>query len=169
MTDSHRRLILLFTGILCFSSIAFSYFYLEKTLYLNPCPLCIMQRIAFALIGLMFILDAALWPQGTVGAVLMKTGKYLSIFFGIGLAARHLYIQSLPEGEVPACGLDFYGLMENTPFFSGIAQAMMGTGNCATKDTWPLEGMFALTIPTWSMILFVALLFICIISERPRG
>lgn len=168
MTDSTRRLILLLAGLGCFASIAFSYFYLEKTLYLSPCPLCIMQRIAFALIGLMFLLDAALWPQGTVGSVVMKIGKYLSIFFGIGLAARHLHIQSLPEGEVPACGLDFYGLMENTPFFSGLAKAMMGTGDCATKDTWPLEGMFALTIPTWSMILFIALLLACIVSERRR-
>lgn len=91
----------------CFASVAFSYFYLEKTLYLNPCPLCMMQRLAFILVGIMFVLDAALWPQGTVGRVLMKSGKYLSIFFGVGLAARHLYIQSLPADQVPACGLDF--------------------------------------------------------------
>lgn len=169
MTDTTRRRILLIAGLVCFASIAFAYFYLEKTLYLSPCPLCIMQRIAFALVGIMFILDAALWPQGKIGSVLMKTGKYLSIFFGIGLAARHLYIQSLPADQVPSCGLDFYGLMENSPFFSGIAQAMMGTGNCATQDTWPLQGMFAMTIPTWSMILFIALLLICIISERRRS
>ena len=168
MTDFHRRLGLLFAGLGCFASVAFSYFYLEKTLYLNPCPLCMMQRLAFILVGIMFLLDAALWPQGTVGRVLMKTGKYLSIFFGVGLAARHLYIQSLPADQVPACGLDFYGLMEKNSVFSGLFKAMQGDGDCAVKDTWPLEGMFALTIPTWSMILFIALLLVCIITERPK-
>lgn len=168
MNDFHRRLGLFLAGLGCFAAIAFAYFYLEKTLYLNPCPLCMMQRLAFALIGFMFILDAALWPQGTVGRVLMKTGKYLAIFFGAGLAARHLYIQSLPADKVPACGLDFYGLMESNSFFAGIFKAMQGDGDCAVKDTWPLEGMFALTIPTWSMILFIGLLLICIVCERKR-
>ena len=168
MTDFHRRLGLLLAGLGCFTSVAFSYFYLEKTLYLNPCPLCMMQRLAFILVGIMFVLDAALWPQGTVGRVLMKSGKYLSIFFGVGLAARHLYIQSLPADQVPACGLDFYGLMEKNSVFSGLFKAMQGDGDCAVKDTWPLEGMFALTIPTWSMILFIALLLVCIITERPK-
>lgn len=168
MTDTFRRSLLLFAGLCCFGAVAFAYFYLEKTLYLNPCPLCMMQRLAFVLIGTMFILDALVWPQGAVGAWLMRIGKYLSIFFGIALAARHLYIQNLPADKVPACGLDFYGLMDSNSLFAGLFKAMQGDGDCAVQDTWPLEGMFALTIPTWSMILYIALLFGCILSERAR-
>lgn len=169
MTDFQRRSLLFFAGLCCFGSIAFAYYYLEKTLYLNPCPLCMMQRLAFALIGIMFILDALFWPKSTVGIVIMKIGKYLSIFFGIGLAARHLYIQGLPAEDTPACGMDFYGLMESNSIFAGLFKAMQGDGDCAVKDTWPLEGMFAMTIPTWSMILYIALLLGCIVCERRRA
>ena len=145
-------------GLGCFGAIAFAYFYLENTLFLNPCPLCMMQRLAFGLAGLAFLLDALLAPRGTVGRWLIRLFKRLSIFFGMGLAARHLYIQSLPPDQVPACGLDFYALMKRNELFSGLWQAMQGDGDCATKDLF-----WGLSIPLWSMILFVGLLLLTVL------
>jgi len=54
--------VLAVSGLASWASIAFAYYYLEKTLYLTPCNLCMMQRLAFALIGFFFLLDAIFWP-----------------------------------------------------------------------------------------------------------
>ena len=163
-TDTHRRLTLAVCGLASWASIAFAYYYLEKTLYLTPCNLCMMQRLAFALIGFFCLLDAIFWPQRPVARYLMRLFKYLSVFFGIGLAARHLYIQSLPPDQVPACGFDFYTMMEKAPsVFHGFLKAMQGDGDCAIRDT-----VFGLRIPVWSMILFIGLLFVCIFCERSK-
>lgn len=163
MNDKNKRLTLFAAAIVSWLMIAFSYFYLEKTLYLNPCPLCMMQRLAFVLIGIMFLLQAVWWPLSGAGLVVMKTLKYLSIFFGIGLAARHIQIQNLPAGEAPACGLDFYGVMEQNGFLRGLWQSMQGTGDCTTRDLF-----MGLTIPTWSMTLFIALLLLAIFTDPKR-
>ncbi|MDO4643858.1 MAG: disulfide bond formation protein B [Cardiobacteriaceae bacterium] len=174
ITDTHRRLALTISGLGAWASIAFAYYYLEKTLYLTPCNLCMMQRLAFALIGFFFLLDAACWPRSTVGRYLLRLFKYLSIFFGIGLAARHLYIQSLPAEEVPACGFDFYTMMDKSPtIFHGLLKAMHGDGDCAVPDTvfqgtMLQNSLLDLRIPVWSMILFVGLLLICVLCERPK-
>ena len=162
-TNTHRRIALAFCGLASWASIAFSYFYLEKTLYLMPCNLCMMQRLAFALIGFFFLLDAICWPSQSVACFFMRLFKYLSILFGIGLAARHLYIQSLPIDQVPACGFDFYGTLDQNGIWAGLFKAMQGDGDCATRDM-----VFGLRIPVWSMMLFTGLLLVCVICERNK-
>ena len=163
-TDTHRRIVLAVSGLASWASIAFAYYYLEKTLYLTPCNLCMMQRLAFALIGFFFLLDAIFWPTYPAARFLMRLFKYLSVFFGIGLAARHLYIQSLPPDQVPACGFDFYTMMDRAPnVFKGLIEAMHGDGDCAIPDTF-----LGLRIPVWSMILFIGLLVICVVCERAK-
>ena len=93
----------------------------------------------------------------------MRLGKYLSIFFGIGLAARHLYIQSLPADQVPTCGFDFYATLDKNGFWGGLLTAMQGDGDCATRDLF-----LGLRIPVWSMMLFIGLLLVCAICERNK-
>jgi disulfide bond formation protein B (disulfide oxidoreductase) len=165
-TDTHRRIALAVSGLASWASIAFAYYYLEKTLYLTPCNLCMVQRLAFALIGFFFLLDAVCWPSRPAARFLMRLFKYLSVFFGIGLAARHLYIQSLPPDQAPtSCGFDFYTMMEKAPsIFHGLAEAMRGDGDCAIPDTF-----LGLRIPVWSMILFVGLLVVCVVCERAKA
>ena len=164
LTDKHRRLVLATCGLAAWGSIAFAYFYLERTLWLTPCNLCMMQRLAFGLIGFFFLLDAICWPSQPVARFLLRLCKYFSIFFGIGLAARHLYIQSLPADKVPACGFDFYTMMDRAPnVFKGLIEAMHGDGDCAIPDTF-----LGLRIPVWSMILFIGLLVICVVCERAK-
>lgn len=158
MSDKTKRFVLIVSGLGSWALILFAWLYLEKTLYLAPCPLCMMQRVAFFLVGLMFIIEAVCWPHRPVTRYLVLLGKYAAIFFGIGLAARHLWIQSLPPDEVPACGLDFWGTLNHNGFLAGIAKSMQGTGDCAVPDKF-----LFFTIPMWSMAAFIGLLLIAII------
>lgn len=163
MLDYHKRLLLAFSALVSWSLIFFAWWYLENTLYLPPCPLCMMQRVAFALIGLAFLVEAIFWPQKPVARTLSKLFIYLSIFFGIGLAARHLYIQSLPPDQIPTCGFDFWGTLSQNGFWAGIWQSMQGTGDCATVDKF-----MGFAIPMWSMIAYIGLLFIAIICGKDK-
>jgi Disulfide bond formation protein DsbB len=62
----------------CFGLLGFGLVYLQGVLYLLPCPLCVMQRIAFLLAGFL-ALAAAVQNPGRLG---------LRIYGGlIGLAA----------------------------------------------------------------------------------
>lgn len=158
----NRRWVLGASGLACWAAVAFAYFYLERTLYMVPCPLCMMQRLAFGLIGLAFLVEAIANPKSALGYRLARIFTFLSIGFGMALAARHIHIQNLPAGEAPKCGLDFYGLVEKD-WFSGLWQAMQGTGDCATRDLF-----WGLTLPTWSMMLFVGLLLIAVLCGKPR-
>ena len=95
-----KKVLLLIFGF-CVVLIAVAYF-MEYQMGLEPCPMCIIQRIAIALTGL-----AAL-----IGYFHDRWFKFyfsLTTVFSIAGAAsaiRHLYLQSLPEDQVPFCGPD---------------------------------------------------------------
>lgn len=161
MSDKMKRFVLALSGLMSWALILFAWLYLEKVLYLAPCPLCMMQRVAFFLIGLMFIIEAICWPQRPMTRFITMLLKYAAIFFGIGLAARHLWIQSLPADKVPACGLDFWGTLHTNGFLAGIAKSMQGTGDCAVPDKF-----LWFTIPTWSMAAFIGFLLIAVVFGR---
>lgn len=163
MTDQQKRLVLFVSGLGAWGLILFAWLYLEKTLYLAPCPLCMMQRVAFAIAGSFMILEAIFWPTHTVSRNLLMLGKYAGIFLGLGLCARHLHIQSLPPSEVPACGFDFWGTLDKNGFWSGILKSMQGTGDCAVVDTF-----LGLSIPLWSLMAFIGLLAIAVVFGNPR-
>ncbi len=145
-----RRACNLYAGIGCFVLIAIAYFYMENHLYLNPCPLCYAQRIAFAILGLFFLLAAA-FPGGSVGGKIHGIWLFLLAAGGAALSIRHLYLQNQPKGSVPSCGQDFYALVENTPLAETVATMLTGTGECGDV----LWTMLGLSIPGWALIGFI--------------
>ena len=86
----------------CAGLLAYAY-YAEFVLHLAPCPLCIFQRVGILSIGLVFLIAAAHDPVGWARRVYASLLALSALATG-GVAVRHRYIQSLPEGSVPACG-----------------------------------------------------------------
>jgi disulfide bond formation protein DsbB len=96
------------TGFLiCAGLLAFA-FYVQFQQHLEPCPLCVFQRIGIAAVGLVFLLAALHNPTGK-GAWSYGVLIDACALATIAVALRHVYIQHLPEGSVPVCGasLDF--------------------------------------------------------------
>ena len=114
---------------------------------LDPCPLCIFQRIAFILMGVVFLIAFLHNPKGTgmriYGALTTVVG-----LAGITIAARHVWLQNAPEDQVPECGpgLDF--MVEVLPFHVMLEKVFMGSGECA-EVSWTFLG---LSMPAWSLI-----------------
>ena len=136
---------------ICAGLLAFG-LYLQHVDGQEPCPLCIFQRVAFIALGAVF-LAAAIHGPGRTGAIVYAVIGGIAAATGAGLAARHVWLQSLPADQVPACGPGLAYMMEQFPLMRMLQSVLSGPGECAEAD-WRFLG---LTIAGWSLLWFVVL------------
>jgi disulfide bond formation protein DsbB len=142
-----------FLGFLvCAALLGYAYF-AQYSLHLEPCPLCIFQRVGVFATGVVFLIaavhDPIAWGR-RVYALLIA----LAALATAGVAAKHLYIQSLPPDAVPACGASLAYMMKIFSLGEVITKVLTGSGECA-KITWTFLGM---SMPGWVLIAALALL-----------
>lgn len=126
--------------------------YAQFVLHLEPCPLCIFQRVGVAALGALFLIAGLHAPRGW-GARVYGVLIALAALATMGIAARHVYIQHLPEGAVPACGAGLDYLLRVFPVVDVIRKVLTGSGECA-KITWTF---LTLSMPTWVLLSSAAL------------
>ncbi|MBT8083054.1 MAG: disulfide bond formation protein B, partial [Gammaproteobacteria bacterium] len=141
-----RRVLNLAGFLACAGMMGFA-LYAQYVLYLDPCPLCVFQRIATILVGVGFLV-AALHNPGRIGARVYGVLIALFAAFGVGVAAWHVHLQGLPPDEVPGCGPGFEYIMENFALFDALSMIFQGSGECADV-VWQFLG---LSMPTWVVI-----------------
>jgi len=138
-------------ALACAGLLAYAY-YAQFVLHLQPCPLCIFQRLGVLAIGVVFAAAAAHDPAGW-GRRTYAGLVGLAALATIGVAARQLYIQSLPPGSVPACGASLDFMLKVFPLTEVLAKVLTGSGECARID-WRFLG---LAMPAWVLIAASAL------------
>lgn len=126
--------------------------YLEHVEGLDPCPLCIFQRVGIIFAGIFFLL-AALHNPAVIGQRIYAVLALIGVAGGGGVAARHVWLQNLPADQVPACGPALDYMMDVFPFLDVLNMVLSGSGECANID-WLFLGV---TLPMWSLIVFVGL------------
>jgi len=145
-----------FTFLLVFLAVVFllgAAFYLEFARGLEPCPLCISQRLMLLAVGLVSLV-AFLHNPATIGRRIYGLLVSLSAMGGLYFAGRQLWLQSLPADEVPACGPGITYMIDSFPMADVLKTLLTGDGNCAEiKWTW-----LGLTIPGWSAVGFAGLI-----------
>lgn len=119
---------------------------------LEPCPLCVFQRVAFIAMGLIFLVAALHGPRRN-GAIVYGVLATIAAAVGAGVAGRHVWLQNLPADQVPACGPGLQYMLEQFPLKRMIEKVLSGSGECASVD-WSFLG---LTIPGWAFVWFVLL------------
>lgn len=122
---------------------------LQHVVGLNPCPLCIFQRIAYFALALFALIAAWLGPRPSsrwLGGLAL-----LSALTGVGLASRHVWLQMNPQGL--SCGPGLAAMLENFPLTDVLPKVFRGSGDCS-EAAWVLLG---LTIADWSLLWFVIL------------
>lgn len=124
-------------------------YYLQYFQGQDPCPLCLVQRGFFYAYGGVFLV-AALHGRG---ALAYSLAGFLAALGGLGVAARHVWLQHLPPEQVPACGPDLFYMLENFPLQRTLQKLLTATGQCA-EVKWRFLG---LSIAEWSLAWFVAL------------
>jgi disulfide bond formation protein DsbB len=153
-----------FAGFIgCVALLGYAY-YAQYKLGLEPCPLCIFQRIGFAALGVVFLIAGLHNPRGwgkTVYAILIAVASLATA----GVAIRHLYVQSLPPGTIPACGAPLDVLLQFTPVTEVIRKVLTGSGECSQVN-WKFLG---LAMPAWVLIWALALGALGVITNTRLG
>jgi len=147
---SRRWLYLL--GALTVGGLFGSALYLQYVLRQEPCPLCMVQRVIFIAIGVLFAV-AALHNAKQFGAKMYSAVIALISLSGVGVATRHIWIQHLPADQVPACGPGLDYMLQHFPMSDVLQELMHGSGECAAKG-WTF---LTLGIPEWSLVWYVLL------------
>lgn len=122
----------------------------EHVLGLEPCPLCVFQRMAIIALGVVFLIAGLHSPRGVLarGYALLS---FIAAAIGATIAGRHVYIQHLPADQVPACGPGLDYLMDAFPLLEALELVFTGSGECAEVN-WSFLG---LSMPGWTFIWFV--------------
>jgi disulfide bond formation protein DsbB len=147
----NSRLIYLAIFSVCTGLISFA-LYLQHALGLEPCPMCILQRYAFVVVGAVALV-AAIHGPGAVGRRIYSILLGVSAATGGGVAIRHVYLEHNPP-KIFDCGADVGFMLENFPLTDALPMIFRGTGDC-TKVPWRFLG---LSIAEWSLICFICLL-----------
>ena len=136
----------------CAGALIIAVVYFQQHLGLEPCYLCITQRVFVAMVGVIFLMAALHNPLGRGRKIYSGLAIAASIggaFFSI----KQLWLQSLPEDSIPACGPPVDYLMDVFPASEVITMLIRGDGNCA-KVQWEL---FSMSMPGWVLVVFVIL------------
>lgn len=136
----------------CAGAMGFALF-AQYQLGLEPCPLCIFQRIGVIATGVVALL-AALVNPGRCGVRAWGSLTILAALGGLSVSLRQLWLQHLPADQVPACGPGLEFLMESSPLMEVISKVLKGSGECAAVD-WTFLGM---AMPFWVAVFFVGVI-----------
>lgn len=139
--------------LLCAALLAYA-LYVQFGMLMLPCPLCILQRLAFAAMGIVFLVGGLHSPMGKMGRAVYGLLAFVAAAAGAGVAGRHVWLQSLPASEVPLCtsmGLDY--MVEAMGPLKALSSVLAGSGECAKVD-WTFLG---LSMPAWTLAWFVGL------------
>ena len=151
MTIPNRRLLNLAGFLACVAMMGFALFS-QHVLLLDPCPLCIFQRVAVILLGLVLLL-AALHNPGQRSARVYAVLVAIVAAGGAAVAGWHVRLQNLPSDEVPSCGPGLAYLVDNFPLSEAISLIFKGSGECA-EVAWRFLG---LSMPMWVVISLLGL------------
>lgn len=126
--------------------------YLEHVIGFEPCPLCILQRIAYmAIAGLSFF--ALLHCPKNFFAVIYHVLIFAVAITGLAIAGRQIWLQHLPEDKVPECGPGFDYMLDTFPLSDALQMILISQGECAEVQ-WRFLGM---SIAEWSAVCFTIL------------
>jgi protein dithiol:quinone oxidoreductase len=126
--------------------------YFQFVQKLNPCPLCISQRLAILATGIVF-LSAALHNPQQKGTTRYAIAGTIIALIGASISTRHVWLQHLPPEEVPECGPGLEYMLQNFPLSDMLKVMLSGTGDCAKVD-WTLLGF---SMPAWTLVAFLML------------
>ena len=145
-----RRIGNLIGFLVCAGLIGAAY-YLQLVKNVEPCPLCIMQRVAVFVTGIAF-LAAAVHHPGRIGGRIYGVLIAALSLVGAGVAGRHVWLQYMPADKRPACGPGLEYLLGTFGPLEGVRRILHGSGECGVVDFT----LLGLSLPHWTLLAFIA-------------
>lgn len=155
----------LFIFLVCVAALGYA-LYLQEAKHLLPCPLCVVQRVAYWLIGLTAVVAFVHNPVAS-GRRVYAALLALWAFAGAVVASRHVWLLRHPDSF--ECGVSaeerFLNALPIAKWWPAMFEA---NGDCANIK-WRF---MTLTIPDWSLILFLTIaviaIYVLITARGPR-
>lgn len=135
----------------CLFMLGFAY-YLQYNSGLQPCPLCIVQRLIVAILGITF-LTAAIHNPGRRGARRYGVLLLLVAVTGAVAAGYQVWLQSLAQDTGAFCLPPLDYLLGSFPLTEAITMILKSPGGCG-EIQWTFAG---LSIPAWTGVAFAGL------------
>ena len=147
-----RRAAYLLGFLVCAALMAWA-LWLQYGQGIEPCPLCMFQRVCVSAVGIVFLV-AAIHDPRRGGATFYALLTLVLAGAGAAFAARQIWLQALPKDQVPACGMGLSYMMDTLPFADVVRKVLEGSGECAEKG-WVFLG---LSIAGWTFVFFVSMI-----------
>ena len=106
----------------------------QYVLGMNPCVLCILQRLCVLAVGLLAIVTAFSSQSSKFARSLSALLIATPAVYGAGVAAYQIWLQSLPPGTAPSCGAPWTFRLRDWPLFDWFEPIVRGFGNCGEPD-----------------------------------
>lgn len=142
-----------FVGFIVISVLLAGAAYLELYQGIIPCPLCMMQRVILALIGIVFLFGIA-WRTKKYAKITL--GFFASLFsaFGVFISARQVWLQHIPVSEQANCDVSLQYMLNVLPLSEVIKTVFAGGASCS-QIGW---SVWHLSLAEWSLLSFIGLL-----------
>jgi disulfide bond formation protein DsbB len=138
-------------ALACVALLAYAY-YEQFAIGVEPCPMCIFQRIAFIVMALLFA-AGAIHDPGPTGRRVYALLVFVAAAIGAGIAARHIWVQHLPPDPFAGCAPGWNYMVSNFPIGKTLKLAFTGSADCSQVN-WSFLG---LSMPGWTLICYVLL------------
>jgi len=135
----------------CLGLVAYA-LYLQYVEGQEPCPLCILQRVGFMALAVIFLIGALHGPRRR-GAWSYSGLALIAATIGGAIAGRQVWLQNLPKDQVPECGPGLEFMLEQFPLTRALEMILKGSGECAEVG----RRFLGLSIAGWSLVFFIAL------------
>ncbi len=148
-----KRVYRSFQSLLCLITfvVVFMSFYFQYALGMEPCPLCLMQRVCALVLGMFCLMGMCLST--------LHRARWVAVFqalvalAGIYFAGRQIWLQSLPPDQTPACLPGLGMMLEYFPWQDIVHALLLGAGDCAHVD-WQWYGI---SMAGWSLLYFIGM------------
>jgi protein dithiol:quinone oxidoreductase len=139
-------------------ALMFAALYFQHVQGLEPCPLCVAQRLFVITIGVLGLLAFLHNPARERSRRFYLAGGLVVLTGGIATAGRHVWLQNLPPDKVPECGPGLNYILDNFPLSDALGLIFKGSGECAKVD-WSFLG---LSMPGWVLLIFCIMFAACL-------
>lgn len=122
---------------------------IERFYAVAPCPMCMLQRIVFACLGIIFLIGSLV----TFKSILRYFYSISILFFaaiGFAIAIKQFWLQYFAPPQHVSCSASLERLIELYPILDALKIALHGSPECAKIDFT----VFTISIAGWSVIIF---------------
>ncbi len=151
-----------FLGLILIAILLGSAYYLQIYENVNPCPLCLLQRMCMGALGVVFIIGAGFNLKKCGNLILGFLGVVASVS-GLLFAGRQVWLQLAPPSGSGDCSANLSYLFNSLSIKDALMQVWQGGMECSQTG-----GQFLhLSLAAWSLIAF-AFLYLLVLLQIIR-